>query len=358
MNDALKQTIDKIKSKDFTIYFFTVDTKDTPLASVEYMYAQAHVLKTAGYNTKILYEAKDGDYTPITWIGKYEDIEHVSSKKEGLELSTSDIIVIPELFTSLMYNLKDYPCHKIILSQSWKNITAFLGKENPADMTAQFNTNWQDTFKITNVITTSKDQSEYITDLFFGVKTEIVEPYIDNYQSKINGKKPFIGIMGRYDNHVERFIKSFYLKYPNFKWITFKNLRQINKENYLKELDECCVAVWLDRDSSFGTFPLESMKVNVPVVGLVPDLIPEWMINGEELKNNGIWLSSELKIHSAVGNYISMWLEGNIPKDLLDSMKETVKGKFSFEIFEDKTLKVYEGFINKRLKELELYEKK
>lgn len=359
MNEALRQTIKNIENKEFTFYFFTIDTKNSPLASIEYIYAQASILKENGYNVKILYDTQEKEYTEITWIEDYLNIDHVSVKQEGLKINTSDIVVIPELFTSVMDSLKTIPCHKIILAQNWSNILEFLGRENPEDNTRIFNTSWQDTFKITNVITTSNEQKSYIDDMFYGSKVKIVEPYIDErFISKIKHKKPFIAINGRYSNHVTKVIKAFYLKYPNYKWITFKNLNGLNKTDFIKELDDCCLSVWLDRESSFGTFPLESMKLNIPVIGIIPDMIPEWMIDDNEIKNNGLWLSSLNKVHSTIGNYISSWLENELPEQLFIDMKKTVDNKYLFDTFEKNTLKTYNEFINLRLKELKIYEEK
>ena len=63
----------------------------------------------------------------------------------------------------------------------------------------------------------------------------------------------------------------------------------------------------------FGTFPLESMSCNVPCLGKIPDLSPEWMT-----EDNGIWVTDS---------------NGKVPNPLLSSI-QTLK-KHSFKAFEN-----------------------
>ena len=54
-------------------------------------------------------------------------------------------------------------------------------------------------------------------------------------------------------------------------------------DEFATALKECMVSLWVDDESTFGTFPLESMKCGVPVVGKIPDTEPDW------LSENGMW---------------------------------------------------------------------
>jgi hypothetical protein len=51
-------------------------------------------------------------------------------------------------------------------------------------------------------------------------------------------------------------------------------MRGISEEEFANTLKDCMLSVWIDRTSSFGTFPLESMKCNVPVMELYLKLLP------------------------------------------------------------------------------------
>jgi hypothetical protein len=60
------------------------------------------------------------------------------------------------------------------------------------------------------------------------------------------------------------------------KFITFKELRGIPKAQFAEELGKSCLAVWIDDQAGFGTFPLEAMQSGTPVIGKIPNMVPEW----------------------------------------------------------------------------------
>jgi len=157
--DPLQKTIELIKSKDFIVYFFVINTKGNALASIEYVYRQCKIMKEAGYNAKLMYEPdKQGNPPDVSgWLGEeFNDLPHVSISTKDLNLKTADVIIIPELFTPLMYSLRGVPCHKIILCQNHENIFEFLGDEDSKAIQNKFNTTWTDTFKITDAIVTGE----------------------------------------------------------------------------------------------------------------------------------------------------------------------------------------------------------
>ena len=78
-------------------------------------------------------------------------------------------------------------------------------------------------------------------------------------------------------------------------------MRGLSHEEFASSLKESMLSVWSDRTSSFGTFPIESMKSGVAVMGVVPKLVPSWL--SEE---NGIWIQDEIKLVADI--YKSDWL--------------------------------------------------
>ena len=52
-------------------------------------------------------------------------------------------------------------------------------------------------------------------------------------------------------------IKTFYIRYPQYRWITFRDMRGISMDKFSEYLQDSFVSVWIDDTSSFGTFPLE-----------------------------------------------------------------------------------------------------
>ena len=95
-------------------------------------------------------------------------------------------------------------------------------------------------------------------------------------------------------------------------------MKNINITDFSKYLKESFVSIWVDKESGFGTYPIESMISNTPVIGLVPNLKPDWLN-----ENNGIWTYEFNEIIDVTANFAQNWLEDNINNDLYVNMKET-----------------------------------
>jgi glycosyltransferase involved in cell wall biosynthesis len=102
------------------------------------------------------------------------------------------------------------------------------------------------------------------------------------------------------------------------------------------------VSVWIDDESTFGTFPLESMKCGVPVIGKIPTTEPDWL--GE----NGMWTYDINKVVDLLGTYCLAWLEGvEIGDDVKEKMKETL-APYNKEITAQNTVSIFNSLRNKR----------
>ena len=139
-------------------------------------------------------------------------------------------------------------------------------------------------------------------------------------------------------------IKSFYLKYPQFRWFAFRDMRSMSEEQFAETFQECFLSVWVDPISSFGTFPLESMKCGVPVIGKIPNMPPSWMN-----ENNGIWIQEQNKIVDFIADFIQNWLEDNISEKLYESMEETAKTFSNKEKFESEVVETFQKYFDVRL---------
>ena len=358
--EQLVNFIEKLNTKDFGIYFFTLDTKGNPVASIAHIYEHVKALNELGYKAYILHEKNDyklksDPMDPSStmgiadWLGEeYADLPHVSIENQDLSLTAADFIVIPEVFSTVMKQVMNFPCKKVVLSQSYSYILELLGVGDRWDRTYGFN----------DVITTSKAQESYIKELFPGIKTYIVPPSIPDYFKPTDKiKMPIISIVARNQNDVLKIVKSFYLQYPMYNWISFKELRGLPKEVFAKELGKSCLAVWVDDVAGFGTFPLEAMECETPVIGKIPNLIPEWMeqeTNGPEitLKDNGIWTNNVLSIPMLIKTYMEKWLEDSVPQEILDNIKES-QGKYTPENQKNKIKEVYDGLVLNRREEFE-----
>ena len=54
-----KIVFDKLANKDFTLYFFTLDTKGNPTAGIANIYEHVKLLNELGYKAIILHEKND-----------------------------------------------------------------------------------------------------------------------------------------------------------------------------------------------------------------------------------------------------------------------------------------------------------
>lgn len=342
------EMIDKINNKDFGFYFFTLDTKGNPVASVATIYNTVMELNKLGYKAVILHEKND--YKGVgEWLGEeYTKLPHESIEAQKLNLTTLDYIIVPEIFSNVMDQVKGFPCKKIVLSQSYAYILELLGAGQ----------RWDFNYGFKDVITTSETQAEYIRGLFGGVTTYVVPPSVPEYfKPTLKMKKPLVSIVTRNQSDALKIVKSFYLQHPLYKWVTFRELRGLPKDTFATELANSCLAVWVDDVAGFGTFPIEAMECETPIIGKIPDLVPEWMTQGTEdgkidLKDNGVWTNNILAIPGLIAQYMKVWLEDSVPQELIDGMVES-KGQYTEEKQNIKIKEVYGQLVANRLAEFE-----
>ena len=353
--EQVNTVIEKLESKEFGIYFFTLDTKGNPVAGVANIYEHVKVLTELGYNATILHEKNDykkfGDEDEnglADWLGEeYANLPHVSIESGALNVGPQDFLIIPEVFSTVMQQkeVRSLPCKKIVFSQSHEYIFELL----------PLGRRWTD-FGFNDVITTSQKQGEYLKTLFPSIKTHVVPVAISNlFKPSSKPKLPIVAIHARNQSDVTKITKAFYLQYPIYKWLTFKELRGLSKAQFADELSKSCLSVWVDDVAGFGTFPLEAIECNTPVIAKVPNMVPEWMEDVDSdgnsvLKYNGLWTSTTLNIPELIATYMKVWLEDSVPQDLIDGMDE-VKGVYSEENQKSKIEEVYGSLVQNRVSE-------
>jgi hypothetical protein len=349
--EQIKALIEKLKTKDFSLYFFTLDTKGNPTAGIANIYEHVKLLNELGYKAFILHEKNDykikGDEAGMgiaDWLGEeYAALPHVSIENQNLNISPVDFIIIPEIFSTIMDQVKGFPCRKVVLCQSYDYLLDLLpiGKR------------WDLDYGFTHVITTSEKQSNYVRSHFPMTKTYTVPVSIPKYfKASDKPKIPVISILTRNQADAAKIAKSFYLQYPMYKWVTFKELRGLSREKFAEELSKSCLAVWIDDNSGFGTFPIEAMECGTPVIGKIPNLVPEWMESTDEegnlsIANNGVWTNTTLNIPELIATFMKVWLEDSIPSDLIDSIKESTE-KYTPEKQKEILSNVYSQLIEER----------
>jgi hypothetical protein len=359
IQEQIKQgesVLKNLEDKNFTLYFFTLDTKGNPTAGIANIYEHVKVLNSLGFKASILHEKNDyklrGDDNGngvAEWLGEeYAALPHVSIEGQELNISPADFIIIPEIFSNVMDQVKGFPCKKIVFSQNYDYLLELLpiGKR------------WNTDYNFHDVITTSEKQARYVNSLFPSIRTHIVPVSIPSYFKDSEVPKiPVVSILTRNHGDAAKIAKSFYLQYPIYKWITFKELRGIPRKDFANQLAKSCLAVWIDDQAGFGTFPLEAMECNTPVIGKMPNMIPEWMEGKDEdgnyvIKNNGVWTNTTVNIPELIATYIKVWLEDSVPNDLLESMKES-SGQYTEEKQVEAIKNVYNGLLENRKKEIE-----
>lgn len=334
----LEQTIENMKDKKSRIYLLVQDTKGNAKASISYIYNLGLALYNSGYNVIMLHEKSD--YVGVSnWLGEeYMKLPHQFIDGTNLEVAPEDFIVIPELYGFVMSQISKLPCGKIVLSQSYDYVLETL---QPGQTWTQLGF-----FKC---ITTSEQQKEFLTNLMRGISYDVLEPFIsEDFQPSGLPSKPIIAIHCRDQRDTMNIVKSFYIKFPQYRWITFRDMRGLSQTEFAKTLKDCFLSVWVDEISSYGTFPLESMKSGIPVMGLVPNLLPPWM--NEE---NGIWVNNKILIVDYIADFLQNWLEDNISETLIEKMKETVSSLPTKKDFNQNSINLFEDYIQTRLNSFE-----
>lgn len=342
MENSLKEkvlnSIENLKNKNARIYFLVQDTKGNAKASVRLIYQMAMALKENGYNPIILHEKTD--YSGVSaWLdGSYMELPHRAIEGQNLEISPEDFIVVPEIFGYVMEQIKKLPCAKIVLAQAYSWIVETL---QPGQSWSQYG--------FLKCITTSNSQKEYIEKVMRQSTFDIINPFIsENFHPKELPPMPIIGVHTKDQSDAINIIKTFYLRFPQYRWFTFRDLRGLSELEFSNSLRDCFLSVWVDDYSGFGTFPLESMKSGVPVIGKVPNMVPEWL--NEE---NGIWITDYNLITDVIADFIQNWLEDNIKPEMYEAMAKTAE-KYSNKIqFENDVKSLFSGYFDTRINAFE-----
>ena len=351
----IESTLQNLNDKTFNLYFFTLDTKGNPTAGIANIYEHVKLLNELGYNASILHEKNDyklkGDDEGqgiAEWLGEeYAQLPHVSIEGQQLNVGPADFIIIPEIFSNIMDQVKAFPCRKVVMSQSYDYLLELLpiGKR------------WNVDYGFNDVITTSVKQAQYLSSLFPSINLHLVPVSIPTYfKPSEKPKIPVVALHTRNQSDASKIAKAFYLQFPMYKWISFKELRGLPRQEFAEELGKCALAVWVDDTAGFGTFPLEAFESNTTVIGKIPNMVPEWMETTDEegnnvIKNNGVWTNTTLNIPELIATYLKVWLEDSIPSELTEAI-DSSKGQYTSEKQLTAITEVYGGLISNRISEL------
>ena len=325
----VKAEIDKIDKKESNVFFYVIDTEGYASGSLAYIYQLAKFLYDDGYNVKMIYQT-DGkgkekeEFVGVGgWLGEeYASLPHYDiQSKTGVDISQSDILFIPDIYSQVMAQTKNLPCKRIAIFQNFD----FVVSQMP------YSAQWGD-YGIIDVLTNTKENAELIKSIFPYVKTTVVDPFIEKrFGCGQEPKKMIVNVISKNQDDTVRLMKPFFWKYPDFKWITFRDLSGMSKENFANCLREGAITVWMDENASFGYSAIEAMKSNNVVFGKLPKETKEWMLdeNGN-LTDCCIWFDDINKLHQNLAIVIRSFLKDSIPDKVFKS-QERAKNLYSEE---------------------------
>lgn len=325
----VKAEIDKIDKKESNVFFYVIDTEGYASGSLAYIYQLAKFLYDDGYNVKMIYQTdskgkEKEEFVGVGgWLGEeYASLPHYDiQSKTGVEISQSDILFIPDIYSQVMAQTKNLPCKRIAIFQNFD----FVVSQMP------YSAQWGD-YGIIDVLTNTKENAELIKSIFPYVKTTVVDPFIEKrFGCGQEPKKMIVNVISKNQDDTVRLMKPFFWKYPDFKWITFRDLSGMSKENFANCLREGAITVWMDENASFGYSAIEAMKSNNVVFGKLPKETKEWMLdeNGN-LTDCCIWFDDINKLHQNLAIVIRSFLKDGIPDKVFKS-QERAKNLYSEE---------------------------
>ena len=345
VKERILNEIEKIDTKKNQIFFFVIDTKGNPSGSLEYIYKLAYIINENGYDVTMLYQVgKDEEFVGVKdWLGeKYANLPHSSIDDGSVNVSPSDILFIPEIYANVMVQTKKLPCKRVAILQNYD----YLVEQMP------FSVQWGD-LNILDCITNTVGNEKLIKDIFPYVKTKVITPYIDEmFGQTSEPKKMIINIVARDQSDINKIVKPFYWKYPVYKWVSFRDLRGLSKQEFSNALREAEMTIWVDTDSSFGYTPLEAMKSGNIVIAKMCEKELPWIYDGENYNDSCIWFGSFNDAHKIIASVIRSIITDVVPEKVNEDAKKVVS-EYTKERTEKEIIDYITDLISKRRTEIE-----
>lgn len=339
---TLLEEIEKIDKKANRVMFYVLDTEGYASGSLAYEYQLAKIAQDAGYNVTMIYQtdSKDDEFIGVEgWLGsEYSSIPHCDIRATELDVSPSDILFIPEIFAQVMNQTKKLPCKRIAIMQNFDYILS----QTP------YSAQWGD-YGILEAISNTEENKSLLQGVFPYVKTTVIDPYIDNiFGDTAKPKKCVVNVVSHNADDITRLVKPFYWKYPLMKWVSFTDLRGMNKMKFAEALRDGFLTVWMDQDASFGYSAIEAMKCGNIVFAMLPKNGKKWMYekDGETLNNSCIWFDNINQMQDKIALLVRSFITNNIKDRAYDGQKD-VKNMYPRE----NTVKQFTEYLDKVMAE-------
>lgn len=300
--NKVEETIQKINNKESNIYFFVIDSKGNPNGEVKYMYDIALNLLEDGYNVTMLHQ-EDEFIGPNEWLGeRYEKLPHKKVGEDNVSMSACDFLFIPEVYSNVISQTKKLPCRRIVLYYNPEYLLEFI----PVGVT------WGD-MGVFDAITTNTTLLNEIKSYFPNVKSRIVRPSVrDCFSTNDAPKKLIVNLLTQTSTEVNHIVKPFYWKYPMYKWVSFRDLKGIPQLELSDVMREGAISVWVDDDTKNAQIALEALKSGSILIAKIPKMVPEWMIENNDLRKDIIWVDSYEMLYDVLSSVIRGWTRDDI----------------------------------------------
>ena len=341
--ENIQKEIDKINKKENRIFFFVIDTKGVSSGSLEYIYNLALILKEEGYNVSMLHTEEE--FVGVgAWLDEqYANLPHYNVNKGEVGTSPSDLLFIPEIYSQVMNQTKQLPCKRVAILQNYN----YLVEQMP------YVAQWGD-FGIMEGITNSDYQAAELNESFPYVKLKKVTPFISKIFGETNEpKKMVVNIISKDQSDIKKIVKPFYWKYPMFKWVSFKELRNLPKEDFAKSLREGAITIVVDEDASFCYAALESVKSGAITMVKVPETDLDWATSEDgSLPNCCVWFNDYDTLHKQLASVVRSWITDKIPTVLAEEGKKVCE-KYTYDNTKGEFLGYVNDVLGRRKKEME-----
>lgn len=343
--ERITKEIERIDKRESNIFFVVIDTKGNPNGKLKYIYTLALMLKNNGYKVGMLYQEESEFIGVGSWLGdEYASLPHYDITKGDVSVAASDILFIPEIFSNIMIQTKKLPCKRIVILQDFD----FMVEQMP--MASQ----WGD-LDIMEAIVNTDANGEKVKDVFPYVKTTTIQPCVDDmFVPKTTPQQFIVNIVAKDQKNINKIIKPFYWKYPQYKWVSFRDVRGFPQSTYAEMLRDGAITIWVDDDSSFSYVPIEAMKSGSLVIAKLPNETHKWMLEDgtDKLSNCCVWFESYKDIHQLLAMVIKSWINNKIPAEIGECAQK-VASKFSPLETEREITQYVDGVLNTRRKQME-----
>lgn len=336
--ESLEKSLNNIKGKSFKILFFLTES-ESPSAGVYEIYNHVRLLRSKGYDAQILTDKVD--YKVPEWLDDdMKVLPHVStSTKESFTVSTEDFLVIPEIFSNVMKETMNLPCSRIILLQ---NFDLAIDSLTPG-------LSWKH-FNINNVMTTSDSLKKLLEDYMGIYDTKVFKIGIPEYFKKpTKPKKLMVTHVTRNPKDANKLFKYFALKNKHYSFITFNAVNGESREEFAEKMAESAFCVWIDKNASFGTVPLEAMKCGTLLIGYPPDIKQDYLTD-----NSGLWSDNIRDMADMLAQAIHLYLQDGIPQEIYDEM-DRISSQYDKTVADESIIENYQYYFTKRENEIDKF---